>query len=61
MPRITNNVAAHRRRKGYMLKARGYYGSRSKTYRAARQTVERAMAFSFAIANRKNACLEACG
>jgi len=53
MPRITNNVAAHRRRKDYMLKARGYYGSRSKTYRAARQTVERAMAFSFAHRKQK--------
>jgi large subunit ribosomal protein L20 len=48
MPRITNNVAAHRRRKKYMLNARGYFGNRSKTYRATRQTVERAMVFSFA-------------
>ncbi|MDD5315991.1 MAG: 50S ribosomal protein L20, partial [Candidatus Cloacimonetes bacterium] len=48
MPRITNNVAAHRRRKKYLLAARGYFGRRSKTYRVARQTVERAMAFSFA-------------
>ncbi|CAO80426.1 50S ribosomal subunit protein L20 [Candidatus Cloacimonas acidaminovorans str. Evry] len=36
-----------------MLQARGYYGSRSKTYRAARQTVERAMAFSFAHRKQK--------
>ncbi len=48
MPRVTNNVAAHRRRKQYMLNARGYFGNRSKTYRVARQTVERAMAFAFA-------------
>jgi len=48
MPRSTNNVAAHRRRKAYMLKARGYFGCRSKTYRVARQTVERAMQFQFA-------------
>ena len=47
MPRITNNVAAHRRRKKYMLAARGYFGSRSKTYRIARQTVERGLAFAF--------------
>ncbi len=53
MPRTTNNVSAHRRRKKYMLQARGYYGSRSKTYRAARQTVERAMAFSFAHRKQK--------
>jgi len=48
MPRVTNNVAAHRRRKRYMLNARGYFGNRSKTYRVARQTVERAMVFAFA-------------
>ncbi len=48
MPRSRNNVAAHRRRKKYMLSARGYFGRRSKTYRIARQTVERGMAFSFA-------------
>lgn len=48
MPRATNNVAAHRRRKKYMLAARGYFGRRSKTYRVARQTVERGLAFSFA-------------
>jgi len=31
-----------------MLNARGYFGNRSKTYRVARQTVERAMVFAFA-------------
>ncbi|HOZ01702.1 MAG TPA: 50S ribosomal protein L20 [Candidatus Syntrophosphaera sp.] len=53
MPRVTNNVAAHRRRKKYMLAARGYFGRRSKTYRMARQTVERAMAFAFAHRKQK--------
>lgn len=48
MPRAKNNVAAHRRRKKYMLAARGYFGRRGTTYRMARQTVERGMAFSFA-------------
>lgn len=47
MPRATNNVAAHRRRKSYLKAARGYFGARSKTYRVARQTVERGMAFAF--------------
>jgi len=31
-----------------MLAARGFFGRRSKTYRMARQTVERGMAFAFA-------------
>ncbi|MBW6513918.1 MAG: 50S ribosomal protein L20 [Candidatus Syntrophosphaera sp.] len=48
MPRSANNVSAHRRRKKYMLAARGFFGRRSKTYRMARQTVERGMAFAFA-------------
>lgn len=48
MPRSTNNVAAHRRRKKYMLAARGFFGRRGTIYRAARQTVERGLAFSFA-------------
>lgn len=53
MPRATNNVASHRRRKKYLLKARGYFGQRGNTYRLARQTVERAMAFSFAHRKQK--------
>lgn len=53
MPRTTNNVAAHRRRKGYLLAARGNFGSRGKTYRLARQTVERGMAFAFAHRKQK--------
>ena len=53
MPRSTNNVAAHRRRKKYLLAARGYFGRRGTSYRAARQTVERARAFSFAHRKQK--------
>ena len=36
-----------------MLAARGYFGRRSKTYRVARQTVERGMAFAFAHRKQK--------
>ncbi len=53
MPRTTNNVAAHRRRKSYLLAARGNFGLRGKTYRLARQTVERGMAFAFAHRKQK--------
>lgn len=53
MPRATNNVAAHRRRKRYMLAARGFFGRRGTIYRAARQTVERGMAFAFAHRKQK--------
>ena len=53
MPRATNNVAAHRRRKKYLKAARGNYGRRSNTYRIARQTVERGLIFSFAHRKQK--------
>ncbi|MCB5233628.1 MAG: 50S ribosomal protein L20 [Candidatus Cloacimonetes bacterium] len=53
MPRSTNNPAAHRRRKKYLLAARGNFGQRGNTYRLARQTVERGMAFSFAHRKQK--------
>ena len=53
MPRATNNVAAHRRRKKYLKAARGNYGRRSNAYRIARQTVERGLIFSFAHRKQK--------
>ena len=53
MPRATNNVAAHRRKKKYLLAARGYFGHRGNSYRAARQTIERGMAFAFAHRKQK--------
>lgn len=53
MPRATNNVASHRRRKKYLLAARGYFGRRGTSYRAARQTFERGMAFAFAHRKQK--------
>jgi large subunit ribosomal protein L20 len=48
MPRITNAVASHKRHKRVLEKAKGFYGSRSKLYRQAREAVERAMALSYA-------------
>lgn len=53
MPRATNNVAAHRRKKKYLLKARGFFGHRGTSYRTARQTIERGMAFAFAHRKQK--------
>ncbi|HOD17470.1 MAG TPA: 50S ribosomal protein L20 [Candidatus Cloacimonadota bacterium] len=47
MPRATNNVAAKRRHKKYLRAAKGYYGARSKTYKIARQTVEKGLTYAF--------------
>ena len=47
MPRSVNSVASRRRRKGYLLKAKGYFGARKNVYTVAKNAVERAMAYSY--------------
>jgi large subunit ribosomal protein L20 len=47
MPRSKNKVAAHRRRKRILDKAKGYWGRRSKVYTVAKNHVEKGMLHSF--------------
>jgi len=47
MPRVTNNVASRRRRKRVLLKARGYWGRRSITYKNAKETIHRALRYAY--------------
>ena len=47
MPRATNNVAAHRRHKKVLRKARGNYGARGRLYRTARETVQKGMTYAY--------------
>ncbi len=47
MPRATNNPAAKARRKKYLKRAKGFVGGKSNQYVAARETVERAMAYAY--------------
>ena len=47
MPRATNNVAAHRRHKKILRKAKGNYGARRRLYRTARETVQKGMQYSY--------------
>jgi large subunit ribosomal protein L20 len=47
MPRATNNVAANRRHKKVLKKARGGFAGRSKLYRTAIETVHRGMRYSY--------------
>lgn len=47
MPRAKNSVASRERRKKYLKAAKGFYGGRSKLYRTARETVERALVFAY--------------
>jgi len=47
MPRAKNNVAAHRRHKKVLKRARGNYGARSRLYRTALETVHKGMAYAY--------------
>ncbi|UCC43556.1 MAG: 50S ribosomal protein L20 [Candidatus Zixiibacteriota bacterium] len=47
MPRSKNNVAAHRRHKKVLKKARGNFGGRSKLYRTALETVNKGLQYAY--------------
>ncbi len=47
MPRTTNAVAAKRRHRKILKQAKGYYGARRRTFRAAKQAVTRAGQYSY--------------
>ncbi|MDY7002271.1 MAG: 50S ribosomal protein L20 [Thermodesulfobacteriota bacterium] len=45
--RVKRGKTAHKRHKKYLKMAKGYRGSRSKLYRSARETVERALVYAY--------------
>jgi large subunit ribosomal protein L20 len=47
MPRSVNAVASRRRRKKVLKLAKGYYGSRSKVYTIAKNTVEKGLQYAY--------------
>ena len=47
MPRATNNVAAHRRHKKVLDRAKGNYGARRRLYRTAKETVQKGMVYAY--------------
>lgn len=47
MARVKGGFASRRRRKRVLKMASGYYGTRSRLYRVATETVDRALVFAF--------------
>jgi large subunit ribosomal protein L20 len=47
MPRAVNRVASRKRRKKFLKRAKGNIGGRSKLYRTARETVQRARVYEY--------------
>jgi large subunit ribosomal protein L20 len=47
MARVKRGVMAHKRHKKLMSQAKGYWGSRSRRFRVARQTVMKALSYAY--------------
>jgi len=47
MPRTTHSVASRRRRKKIMKLAKGFFGSKSRLYRTAKEAVSRALRYAY--------------
>ncbi len=47
MPRVRRGTKRHDKRRKILKQAKGYYGTRSRAYRIAKQAVDRALAFSY--------------
>ena len=47
MPRVKSGVAHHARKKKYMEAAKGARGGRSKLYKSAKETAERALRYAY--------------
>jgi large subunit ribosomal protein L20 len=47
MPRSKNKVAAHRRRKKTLARAKGFYGASSKVLTVAKHRVDKSLQFAF--------------
>lgn len=47
MSRVRRGTKRHDKRRKILKQAKGYYGTRSKAYRIAKQAVDRALAFAY--------------
>ena len=47
MPRVKRGVASRKRRNRILHQAKGYYGSRNRLFKVARETVERAWRYAY--------------
>lgn len=47
MPRVTSQVARHKKKRKIREQSKGYFGARSKLYRTAKNAVERGWAYAY--------------
>ena len=53
MPRVTNSPASRKRRKKVLKYAKGYFGSKSKLFRYAKEAVQHAWQYAYAARRKK--------
>ena len=53
MPRVTNSPASRKRRKKVLKYAKGYFGSKSKLFRYAKEGVQHAWQYAYAARRKK--------
>jgi large subunit ribosomal protein L20 len=47
MPRVKRAVNAHKKRRTTLERAKGYYGAKSRTYRAAKEQVQHSLQYAY--------------
>jgi large subunit ribosomal protein L20 len=47
MPRVKRAVTAHKKRNTTLERAKGYYGAKSRTYRAAKEQVQHSLQYAY--------------
>ena len=61
MPRSNSSVPRHRRHRKIVKLAKGYFGARSRNFKAAKDAVTKQVYMLTEIEDRKNVNLEDCG
>lgn len=47
MPRVKRAVGAHKKRRTTLTRAKGYYGAKSRSYRAAKEQVQHSLQYEY--------------
>ena len=47
MPRVKRAVSAHKKRRTVLSRAKGYYGAKSRSYRAAKEQVQHSLQYAY--------------
>ena len=47
MPRVKRAVSAHKKRRTVLNRAKGYYGAKSRSYRAAKEQVQHSLQYAY--------------